>query len=468
MTYEQSRRHEIRSNIIRVVNNLVNSYDPNKKTVILLPGGMGSHLERTTSSYKPSKPGPFKNFETLWIDIGIIFTQDALKIGIQKNNRDKDSHIIVANGPLEFFAKPYDGTEKYFKNKGFNFAVFGYDWRRPIQESAAWFEFFLKEFKKRVIKRFKKDTTKNPLPSTTVLCHSMGGLVAKLFLNRISKHITNANSVNNWMEQMITVATPFYGTSNHIRRYFKGIDSLNRFYSTDKITSLAASLEGPYILMYLDKDSYDEDEERLELERYPSFDANNESIKVDPYAKETINRYPLWVNMDFLKTAKSIRRAIRKELPEPLIDRVFHIRGVKKDTWIEILWAEFDRDSFDPGSSTYPISGKDGKGDGTVPFWSARLAQSDDKHTYDLRIAKDHGSIMEHEETLKVAHRIIETGVCPEEITAQDKHLGIKEATDTEVKRFLKDVEQNRINIKNKISTDPNIWRTMMDEVAFC
>ncbi len=71
MSYNAVRRNEIRNQNIRHVGELVKVYDPNKKTVILLPGGMGSQLERTVKPYKENNPAPFKKYETVWIDIGI-------------------------------------------------------------------------------------------------------------------------------------------------------------------------------------------------------------------------------------------------------------------------------------------------------------------------------------------------------------------------------------------------------------
>jgi len=59
MTYEESRNNEIKSQNIRHVEEFVKRYDPNKKTVIFLPGGLGSQLERTTKSFSEGSTGPF-------------------------------------------------------------------------------------------------------------------------------------------------------------------------------------------------------------------------------------------------------------------------------------------------------------------------------------------------------------------------------------------------------------------------
>jgi len=472
MNYEAARRHEIKSNVIRVVNELVKTYDPNKKTVILLPGGMGSHLERTDKPYSSSNPGPFEKYETVWIDFGIIFGADARTLEIEQKGewkgRDKKSHIIVANGPLGFFVKPYNGTEDFFRNNGYNYAVFGFDWRRRIEDCAFWLNEFLKLFRDGVIKRFKGNISKNPLPTTTLLCHSQGGFIAKVFLHRVFSNNSTTNDVKKWFEQVITVATPFYGTSTHMRRYYKGVDLLNRFYGAKDIARIVATLPGPYTLIFLDKQSYNSDGAALGLNRYPVRDANNPNIEVDPYNPSNLSRYPKWVSQTHLAYARGICSTIRRRLPQVVINRVFHIRSGKDNkTWIEKFWKPIDGSSFDP-KDPYPISGINGPGDGTVPFWSSRLAQTPDSQIYNLRMARDHGSLLEHEETLKVVKRIMDTGVCPQRVTASDKYLGVSRASRNQVDNFLQDVKRNRIKIEDVNSTDPKIWRGVLADISLC
>ncbi|MDA2918071.1 lysophospholipase [Desulfobacterota bacterium AH_259_B03_O07] len=469
MSYNAARRNEIRNQNIRHVGELVKVYDPNKKTVILLPGGMGSQLERTVKPYKENNPAPFKKYETVWIDIGIIFDFDALTVEIQKNGRDKGSHIIIPNGPLRFFINPYDETEKFFRNNGYNYTVYGFDWRRPTSEYAAWLHDFLRRFRDGVIARFKDDKTKNPLTKTTLLCHSQGGYVAKVFLHRVFNKKTKAKNVSKWMEQLITVATPFYGNSTHINRYYKGVDGLNLIYGTKKIASISGTLPAPYILLFLDKQIYNKDGAKLGLNRYPVRDADNDSVEVDPYASTTFSRYPDWVNKDFLRKAKSLRKTLAKELPQAVMDRVFHIRsGKNKETWIEKFWTDIDGSNFNPEKDPLPITGKDGPGDGTVPFWAARLAQTPDSQIYNLKMAKDHMSLLEHEETLKAVQRIIESGVCPRQIKAQDKYLGVPRASRKKMEEFLLRVKKKQIKIKDKSSTDAKVWRRIIEEASLC
>ena len=466
ISYESARKIEIELNIKRIAKRLVDHYDPNKKTVIMLPGGMGSRLERSKKKY----PGPFDAYDVVWIDFDIIFGRngDARALEIQKNGRDEDSYIVIPNGPFAFFVTPYDGTEKFFRDNGYNYAVFGFDWRRPIEDSARWLKVFLDLFRNGVIKRFQGNADKDPLPTTTLLCHSMGGLVAKIFLHLVFKNNTGDGDVSRWMENMITVATPFYGTSNHIHRYYEGIDLLNLLYGPDNITRIAASLDGPYILLFLDKFSYDKDGATLGLTRYPVRDANNNAIEVDPYDPSTFTRYPKWVKPDFLNRARQIRKTLVREVSPSVIKHVFHVRsGQNRKTWVEKFWKPIDGSTFKPGGPS-PISGTNGEGDGTVPFWSARLAQTPIDQIYDLQLAKDHMSLLEHEETLKVVKRIIDTGKCPKTVTAEDRSLGVSKASKARTDDFVSKVKKNKIKLGDLRSTDPDVWRRLIEDISLC
>jgi len=467
MTYEEARRREIQSQNIRHVEEFVRRYDPNKKTVIFLPGGLGSQLERTTKSFSESSPGPFAKYETVWIDVGIIFESDALTLEIMENGKDKNSHIIIPNGPLRFFVKPYDETENFFRNNGYNYTVFGFDWRRPIEEWAIWLEDFLRRLRRGVISRFNNDETKNPLPTSTLLCHSHGGLVAKIFLNRVFKD--NTIKVSSWMEQLITVATPFYGNSTHMKRYYKGENALNQIHGAKKIAKISGSLPGPYIFLYMDKNTFIKDGSKLGLTRYPIRDADNQNLDADPFSTSMMNRYPKWIKSEFLNQAVSLRNTLTKELPKSVIDHVLHVRsGQDKTTRVELFWKNVDGSKFDPENDPSPIRGVEGPGDGTVPIWSARLAQTPDSQIFDLKLAKDHTSLMEHDETLKVVQKIIETGVIPKKIVAEDKILGVKKASTEKAEKFISDVRENRIKMKDTIATDPAIWRRIIEEVNLC
>lgn len=468
MSYKTARSHEIRSQNIRMARELVERYNPNEKTVILLPGGLGSQLDRTVEPYRDSSPGPFTEFERVWMDLGIIFDEDALTLEIESNDHDKDNHIVISTGPLNFLVKVYDGTEKFFKDRGYNYLGYGFDWRCPLLEAAMWLEDLLTRFKQGVISKLGNDESMNPLSKTTLICHSHGGLVATLFLQRVFGGVNNVTpeKASEWFENIITVGTPFYANAGHVRRYYKGEKDLNTFYGAETIARIAGTMPGPYIFLFLDKDTYEEDGEGLGLTRYPVRDAQNEDIEVDPYAVSTMSRYPDWVKLKFLRKAKKERLALRKKLPKAVSDRIYHIRGVLEETGVEWLWKNINGSTFDPEDGVMPIRNNKGQGDGTVPAWAARLAQIPIERIYDLRAAKKHLELMEHEETLHIMHFVINNGRLPKVMSIVDKkYLGIKRASRPTVDNFLLGIKDGSIKVQDNIASKPEIWRAIMEDV---
>ena len=109
-----------------------------------------------------------------------------------------------------------------------------------------------------------------------------------------------------------------------------------------------------------------------------------------------------------------------------------------------------------------------GEGDETVPWWSAKLPQIPLGQVYDLKIAKNHGELMEHDETLKVVLRIIKENKVPKTVTAKDVYLGEPMASLNSVNRFIKDVADNKITMDHNRAGDKKIWRGIMKEASLC
>jgi hypothetical protein len=81
LVYADARDQAVRDAFKPVLNGLVAKYDPNKPTVILLPGGMGSQLDRSNFAYT-GDPISFADFSVVWIGLGVVLSQDALKLEI--------------------------------------------------------------------------------------------------------------------------------------------------------------------------------------------------------------------------------------------------------------------------------------------------------------------------------------------------------------------------------------------------
>ena len=467
-TYEEVRKeHLLRSNSRQARFFATKRYNPNKETILMLPGGLASQLERSSNRFS-TIPQDYENYENVWIDLGTIFKKEAEKLEMNDELRDKGNHIIIPNGPLESFVQnPYDETKRYFRDNDYNYFSWGFDWRRSIEESAELLKDFLTKFKEEVINKFGH--SRDPLPNTTILCHSMGGLVTKLFLNNVLGAASTQAGIRKWLRRVITVGTPFYGTSNHIFRYYKGEKLLNIIYTTTRITRLAGTMPGAYILMYLDTYSYFkylQDITNPELTSYPSRDMDDPSKEVDPYSITNMSYYPGWIKEDYITLSRNIRKKIIKKLPNAVIKNVFHIRAGGRNTDISLRWKDING-QFDVELDKLPFRGTKGEGDGTVPLWSARLAQTPDSQIFNLRKAKDHSSLLEHIETLKAVRYITEHNKVPTIIRYKKKEVKHPQmATKKAIQEYLNGVASNQFGLEDQKALDPKIWRRILNDVC--
>lgn len=462
MDYDLIRYNTIRNSMRASIRSVLYTFKPGVKTIILLPGGMGSQLNRSKQVFNEIPPG-LVEVDPIWMDVGILFHGDALKLEIDQEGRDMGAYIVIPDGPLRYLIKAYDGTEKFFtdrENGDYNYLVFGYDWRRPLAESAAFLEEFLNLFRQAVFDRHHVD----PLPQTTLLCHSQGGLVARVFIERRS-------DPRSWFERIITVATPFYGTWSHQRRYYIGQTPLSQLHGARKIAQITGTLPGPYSLMFIDKETFDIYHSQLDFaaDEYPMVDFKTNEPK-DPYSHANLNRYPGdWVNPRYLENARQIRQLIARPIPDTIGRLSFNIRSSKdKNTPTQQAWKELPT-GFDPDKHPAPFKtlSTEGGGDGTVPFWSARHASTPLANTIDLENAKDHATIAENEEVLQIVKQIVDTGSPDGAKKGKNSIYGekIKPAKPRVVKDFLNEVQAGRVNRNDQRVYDETIWRRIYNEV---
>ena len=456
MSYKLWRAAAIRSGYARTIQNLVKRYRRDRPTIVLLPGGMGSQLDRSRDKYNGSIALP-QFFKTVWADSGIILLRDALKLEIDGQGRDIGKRAIIPNGPLEFIVKAYDGTEEFFSDLGWNFVTFGYDWRRPLDEGAAYLEDFLIQLRDAIRDRHGED----PLPQSTLLAHSQGGLVLKIFLHRIV-------GTQAWFDKAITVGTPFYGTSTHQERYFVGDPLLNRLYDPSDVVRVVSSVPGPYSLMFLPKTIFDRDGAAMGLTTYPITDPGSDQ-PMDPYDRDNLRRYPKSVDDDHLEQARRLYDTISAPLPDGIRTRFFNLRTcLEANTATSISWKPLP-DDFRPTdpSPVFP-DGTDGGGDGTVPCWSAWHITTPPDNKVALTKAKKHQDLMEHSESLEAIRAIVEsTRPATSMAAAPDNLYG--DATNAvpreEVEALLDDVMRSVADQTDPRMDDPRIWRRLLREL---
>jgi hypothetical protein len=397
MTYDEYRRTLIDQYYDYQLESFINGFAPGKPNVILLPGGMGSQLERTSQPF-PTSPNVIN--DVVWLDFGIA-AGDALTLEIDNDGKDYKSHVIGAHGPLSFGTAPYGKLEDFARKEHWNFCVFGFDWRRSLAESARGFQRFIQNFERGV--KDKYGSSQEPIKALTVVCHSMGGLVC-------TDALRNEKFAKLGFQTIVTIATPFYGTSTHQERYFLGEKRLNNLYDRETVVRIITTLPGPYTLMLLPRVIYDSDGASLGLTRYPQYDHDN-GTDTDPYDLAMMDRWPRPVrdHRQFLAQARDELKRVAESIDKNIAPVFHNVRSsLDKRTAVELKWKNINGDDIPDGSS--PLTGVPGPGDGTVPAWSAFHAHCRAANRHELASAKAHGELLEHPEVLTLIKSLVSAG----------------------------------------------------------
>jgi hypothetical protein len=387
------------------------TYDPNLPSVVLLPGGMGSRLLRSRAPYDPAATSGNVEFYELWLGLGPLLLGELTCLTMNDRTEERDQHPVIARGELSTLVKAYDGVFQYFAGKA-NVVGLGYDWRRAPDEECGYVRAFL-QFIADEVKR-RNDKWADPRRRLTLYAHSQGGLVAKLFVDEL---LASREEPADWFERLVTCCTPFYGTYTHHPRYYIGETLVNGFAGgADNVAGIIASLVGPYILLPAPLGVLEPRLGDLQMARYPVRDFDNDDIACDPYdgASAVAGRYRPEVSRRFLVAAKEQFKLIDRALPDAVADRVYHIRSdifgdAGGGPGLELRWKAVDGASYDSGEGN-PISDNTesgGRGDGTVPFWSARLASTPAANIFDVMGVK-HGGAAEHRTVLDILWNLMQ------------------------------------------------------------
>jgi hypothetical protein len=385
MSYDSTRDAEQLRMIDPSIDDFIDRYNNasgpangHRQTIILFPGGMASTLKRATKPYIDSIPTPqMFAYDTVWLTPE-DFLGGALDLLIKKANgkyRDKNDQIIIAAGTVKILGWTfYDGFTKWCGKKGLDYFVFGWDWRRRIQDSGKFFiHKFLPHFQTRV-----KDGCNNadPLADFSLIGHSAGGMVVNWILRKSTINPITAN-----LRFAITVATPFYGYSGQVHRWFEGDPDFNGPNNVfrDKLIRVICSLPACYAWLFLDGTTFDDNwaafkaDPSYPLFAYPSTDKTTYA-RADPYHPLTSGsstRYPSGTGFDAqeLSQAGKLVRYLASSLEPALAAKFINIRGdtTKDDTIGNTTW-----DWVPPTDPTPIANGSTVPGDSVQPAWSAR------------------------------------------------------------------------------------------------
>ena len=454
MSYSVWRRRAILNTYNARIREFVGRYKYGRPTVVLLPGGMGSQLNRSMEEYQSCYAQP-TDYDPVWIDRGTYYAGQVRSLQIETDGRDYLSHVVVADGPIRNLGvfSPYAATKMFFQHSDidFNYLVFGYDWRRSLVECSGFLEYFLTRLRNRVFDVYGEDLAHN----LNILAHSQGGLVAKIFLHR------NKN-IDGWITRLITVATPFYGTSSHQERYFIGHEAINKDYSPEEIARLAATLPGPYNLMFLPKSTYQKFSAEIGLSRYPIRDENDKD-GADPYDEQSIYLYPNWINSVHLQQAGQTARILAAELPKEVAKCVFNIRSTTcDDTPVELTWEPLPPNFQPDDTGNCPIKTKTpGKGDGTVPFWSAYHVSVINRKEFTN--SYEHTRLMEEPKVLKYVYGLIKDNSDDPDCSRALKKAAklsnlLNSATDCEIQELFQEIANGKLAPNDARLSKPEIW----------
>jgi pimeloyl-ACP methyl ester carboxylesterase len=379
------------------ITHFINTFDENKKTIILVHGGMGSELWQTRQRFDPKLDPVDYEFETteVWLNFWRLLRGGALrqlKIG-HAQNRDYNDKIIVAdNAVFAPIVKPYKKALSCFQNTfGFNTYLLAWDSRRDLMVAV--------EELHSVIELIKTENMSYDMRKLFIVGHSMGGMVAKLFFE------TNQN-VAREIGGMISVGTPFYGMLGQLRWMFNGEPLLNNKgpignkYKPKEVAGVFASVPGFYTLLPIDAATYEETWNQCKETRpswcelwpntYPVTDLDGNIA--DAYGDT--HEYPAWVRRDERGKALPLRQCLARPLPESLAGHIYHIRVEGETTPVTARWRRTlcpesqphcDYDATQDLSPIPDTSIDVGPGDGTIPYWSAALASTNEDHVINLK-----------------------------------------------------------------------------------
>ena len=453
MSYDSARKRKIEDVLRLRIDLLVESYQENRPIIVLLPGGTGSQLDRSERSYDSGSDSVAAKFSTVWIDEGVLFG-DLLTLGIDAHGHDMSDHVVVATGPIEVILDVYTSAEGHFRRRYGNYVVFPYDWRRQVEESARFLIEFLRQLRAAISAAHPRVAA--PGRDIVLVAHSMGGLVAVLSGLQLD---ASGENLDEWFRLLITVGTPFYGTGNQLPCMYVGQEPFNIIYKRTALAQTIATMPGPYTLLQLDRATYLRDGPRIGLERYPIRDAVDDS-DLDPAEPALFLRYPPWVDRDALRLASQVRRTIVGPLPAALRDRIFHLRaGSNEKTDVALRWRRTGAD-FNPETDV-AFDAIKGRGDGTVPEWSARLAEVPDERVLDLKQANNHPMLLRHAETLNAISEIVEQGrvAAPVETIPDAPSHAPNMAHSVET---LRGIREQRILRGDLRLRDPRLWETLI------
>lgn len=459
-----------------------------RQTVFFFPGGMASRLQRAEQPYLEGVgPPPNVAYRDVWFHTAETPTGGWRQLRMHKDVsgcfRDSNDHIIVPNGALEVEilpgvrCSPHDVFAGWCAQNNADLFVFGWDWRRRLDETVA---FFLNKFAPFFRETVMAQGCPDPFANFSLVGHSFGGMIVNLIAR-------SGNSILGNMAHAVTVAAPSYGYPGQLHRWFEGepwlievelaiidgkeaLDPWGIFgdYAQERqnlkleLLQVISSMPGLYTLHSLDQVTYvnpakaflGADPEGFSLGAYPSVDATIPALPADPYnpqANGALVRYPTNTGFDLteLVYARAKFQELCSPMPAAVINRFHNIRGVTtangvpvNQTAAAVSWnwisPAFDASGPSPITDTVWLPGDD-----TQPAWTARLAP---QHCVTVQAdGLAHAFMMDNPAVVAAVGAIL---CAPPANPPQQGGGGPAQASDKEIRDFLKWLYRHRKRIK--------------------
>ena len=385
-----------------------------RQTVFFFPGGMASRLCRARQPYQEGVGAPPNvGYDDLWIAWD-TFLGGWRKLRMHKDGmgcfRDVGDRIVVADGAVSLMGNtPHDELINWCAANNADLFVFGWDWRRRLDETVT---FFLGKFLPFFRARAMNSGMPDPVARFSLVGHSAGGMIVNLILRSGDPVIAN-------LARAITVATPFYGYPGQLHRWFEGeslvmesemeaFDALanagfgdlaeaGRQATRQEMLEVISSLPGLYVLHFLDEVTFADpatnaaltSDANYPLASYPSVDAAVSALRADAYNPQTngsLVRYPANTGFDHgeLAYARLQFQQLTAPMSPQLEQKFYNIRGVVtqadeitpvNSTAGSVTWA-WIQPNFDARDPSPIVDSGSVPGDDTQPAWSARYARN--------------------------------------------------------------------------------------------
>jgi len=226
----------------------------------------------------------------------------------------------------------------------------------------------------------------------------------------------------NTLDQVITVATPFYGYSEQLHRWFEGEELLNGLGAFKSgIIKAICSFPGCYAWMFLPHPTFLAQQIALAADpdypllAYPSVDVTTPGMIVDPYnppPSGPLRRYPTFSESGFdlveLASGAAVVTFLSSPLTQAQADRFWNIRA---DTGATNTLHETTWDVVPPLAPSPIQDASLTAGDGTQPAWTARHAELEalaPGHVISIKSpSADHAALMNLPNTLQAIAGIL-------------------------------------------------------------